>query len=144
MKVICLDVYGTIALVDVEFDKHGVIKEHERWFGCSLCPKYAHAKSNVRTSSFLDGYQSYFHMGAHSIVCNIPRHPFRHALLPALHIYDEYKNNLYVAKINKETYILEPSTQEDVDKISEFVSDFEKRYNDGVPPTSYLGKCVVS
>jgi hypothetical protein len=146
MKVLRLDVYGTIALVDVEFDDKGLLTNCEKLFACPLCPNHAPIDSQgvFGPHNFLEGYRSYFlDKHSHSVVCNTPAHPFRHALLPALQVHDQYKHTIYVARVGPH-YTLEPCSQDDVDNISEFVSDFEKRYSIRAQQTSYLGGCLIS
>ena len=148
MKVLRLDVYGTIALVEVEFDDKGVLTNCEKLFACPLCPNHTPTGllEVVGPHNFRNGYRSYFQRkDSHSIVCNTPVHPFRHALLPAFQVYDKHRSTIYVARVGPH-YTLEPCSQDDVDNLPEFISDFEKRYSNGIPAqqTSCLGGCLIS
>lgn len=128
-----------IALVDVEFED-GRIKDWEKLFKVSRP-----GASSLMPYKFLEGYHAYFQDELYRD--GFPKHPFRHAFLPNITKPEEYRDMtenynlpIYVTKINQINCTLVPCTQDDVDKISQYVSEFEHRYG----TTSAQSGCVVS
>lgn len=122
MKVIRLDVYKTIALVDVEFDEHGTLQHVDKLFECSLCP----SNVEIEQHTFLDNYVAHYCSNlVHSDICQVPKHPFRHAFLKN---QEEYRGCIYVSKRIESNCTIVPCTQDDVDTISQYVSDFQDRF----------------
>jgi hypothetical protein len=135
MKVIRLDVYGNISLVDVEFESNGDLMNSNMLFKCELCPN----EPNVETHSFLEGYVAYYCANLdHSEICTTPKHPFRHAFLEN---QEEYRGCIYVAKILESNFTIVPCSNQDKDTISQYVSDFQRRFATREEKSSF---CVIA
>lgn len=120
MQVLRVDVYGNISTLNVEFDQ-GQLTNCEKLFKCELCP----FNPEVHTHRFLEGYLAHFCTNlVHSDICDVPTNPFSKAFLDQ----EQYRGYVYISKILEHNCTIIPCNKEDIDTISQYISDFQNRF----------------